>query len=231
MLAGKSVLVIGASGVLGAEFCAQLMVSGAIVSGTAKNAESSRNLRTDLAARLLVDLESPAGISALTNYLTSLPTPVDGIILVAGLVAFGSAGETPSAITTRLMQVNALGQIQLVQELLPKLQESASAGRAPFVVSISGVISEKPMAGLAAYSASKTALHGYYTAASKEFKKLGIAWVDARPGHTETGLAGRAIFGTAPNFGAGLVPEHVVSRILQGIANAEADLPSAAFQQ
>jgi cyclic-di-GMP-binding biofilm dispersal mediator protein len=85
------------------------------------------------------------------------------------------------------------------------------------------------MAGLAAYSASKTALLGYYSAAAKEFKKLGINWVDARPGHTETGLAGRAIYGTAPNFGTGLAPAQVVNRILSGIQNAESDLPSVSF--
>ena len=228
---GKKILVIGANGVLGAAFCDQLMSQGAYVLGTASSAETSSRLRSDLSARLLLNLELPSSISALATYLLTLPESIDGIILASGLVAFGSVGETPSAVTNRLMQVNTLGQIQLVQELLPKLQESASAGRSPFVISISGVISEKPMAGLSAYSASKTALHGFYTAASKEFKKLGITWIDARPGHTYTGLAGRAIFGTAPNFGTGLVPNQVVNRILRGIANSEADLPSASFQQ
>lgn len=229
MFSGKSVLVVGASGVFGSEFSSQLMAAGAIVAGTAKNAESSQRLRADLTARLLVDLELPSSISALTSYLNSLPTPIDGVILASGLVAFGSAFETPSEITNRLMQVNALGQIQLIRELLPKLQESAEAGRSPFVLSLSGVISEKPMAGLASYSASKTALYGYSLAAAKEFRKLGISWVDARPGHTETGLAGRAIYGSAPNFGKGLEPEVVVERILRGIQNSETDFPSSSF--
>lgn len=229
MFSGKSVLVVGASGVFGSEFSSQLMAAGAIVAGTAKNAESSQRLRADLTARLLVDLELPSSISALTNYLNSLPTPIDGVILASGLVAFGSVFDTPSEITNRLMQVNALGQIQLIRELLPKLQESAEAGRSPFVLSLSGVISEKPMAGLASYTASKTALHGYSLAAAKEFRKLEISWVDARPGHTETGLAGRAIYGSAPNFGKGLAPEVVVERILRGIQNSETDFPSSSF--
>jgi NAD(P)-dependent dehydrogenase (short-subunit alcohol dehydrogenase family) len=230
MFAGKTILVVGGNGALGAEFCDQLSHLGANVLGTARNAETSARLKSDLGARLLLDLESPVSITALTNYLLALPTHIDGIILASGLVAFGSVNETPISVTSRLMQVNALGQMQLVQELLPKLQESASAGKSPFVISISGVISEKPMAGLASYSASKTALHGYVLAASKEFKKLGITWLDARPGHTETGLAGRAIFGTAPNFGAGLSSAFVVRRILDGIANSETDIPSTAFQ-
>ncbi|MFM2384841.1 MAG: hypothetical protein RL166_715 [Actinomycetota bacterium] len=229
MFSGKKVLVIGASGVLGNELCSQLMAAGAHILGTAKSAESADRLRADLFARLLVDLESPASITALTDYLLASPDSIDGVVLASGLVAFGSVGETPIEVTNRLMQVNMLGQVQLLRALLPKLQASAVMGNNPFVVSISGVISEKPMAGLAAYSASKTALHGYYSAASKEFKKHGVNWIDARPGHTETGLAGRAIFGTAPNFGAGLEPAHVVNRILAGIQNSESDLPSASF--
>jgi cyclic-di-GMP-binding biofilm dispersal mediator protein len=229
MFSGKNVLVIGASGVLGHEFCAQLMSAGANVLGTASSAESAGRLRADLFARLLVDLESTDSIKALSDYLLGMSNTIDGIVLASGLVSFGSVSETPAEVTSKLMQVNMLGQVQLVNALLPKLQASAILGNNPFVVSISGVISEKPMAGLAAYSASKTALHGYYIAASKEFKKLGVNWIDARPGHTETGLAGRAIFGTAPNFGTGLAPAHVVNRILSGIQNSESDLPSTSF--
>jgi cyclic-di-GMP-binding biofilm dispersal mediator protein len=85
------------------------------------------------------------------------------------------------------------------------------------------------MQGLASYSASKTALHGFATAAAKEFRKLGIAWVDARPGHTESGLAGRAIFGTAPNFGVGKNVPDVIARMLYGLTVGEKDLPSTVF--
>jgi cyclic-di-GMP-binding biofilm dispersal mediator protein len=85
------------------------------------------------------------------------------------------------------------------------------------------------MPGLAAYSASKTALQGFAQAAAKELRKSRIRWMDARPGHTDSGLAGRAIFGTAPNFGEGMTVEHVTSRIIQGILGDERDLPSSAF--
>ena len=85
------------------------------------------------------------------------------------------------------------------------------------------------MAGLAAYSASKTALLGFAQAAAKELRKAGISWIDARPGHTESGLAARAIYGTAPNFGVGKEVSTVVERMVSGILNAEKDLPSTSF--
>jgi cyclic-di-GMP-binding biofilm dispersal mediator protein len=116
-----------------------------------------------------------------------------------------------------------------VARLLPKLSASAAVGNEPFVLSISGVVAENPLSGLAAYSASKTALHGFALAASKELRKAGIQWVDARPGHTESGLAGRAIFGVAPNFGVGMPVAQVVARMIAGLESLEKDLPSSAF--
>jgi cyclic-di-GMP-binding biofilm dispersal mediator protein len=228
-LAGSTVLVVGANGAFGAEFCNQLMSAGAHVVGTARSSDSSIRLRADLQQRLLLDLENQESINTLATYLNSLPQQLDGIILASGLVAFGQIAETPQAIQRKLFEVNALGQINLVSQLIPKLKSSVDSGGAPFVVSISGVIAENPMASLAAYSASKTALLGYANAAGKELKKFGIRWLDARPGHTESGLATRAVFGQAPNFGTGFEVSHVVSRIIRGITEDEKDLPSSSF--
>jgi cyclic-di-GMP-binding biofilm dispersal mediator protein len=228
-LSGKRVLVVGATGSFGAEFCNQLMSAGALVIGTATGAESSILLGTNLQQRLLLDLRSQESIQTLAQYLLQIPEQLDGIVIAAGLVAFGAISETPVEVQNQLSQVNATGPINLVSQLIPKLATTAAAGGNPFVVSISGVIAESPMAGLAAYSSSKTALHGFAIAATKELKKLGIRWLDARPGHTESGLASRAIFGLAPNFGVGMDVSHVVSRIVRGITDDEKDLPSTSF--
>jgi cyclic-di-GMP-binding biofilm dispersal mediator protein len=226
---GQTILVIGANGAFGSEICQQLTAAGARVIGTASSAQSSIRLRADLAQRLLLDLENQDSIDTLATYLNSSDEPIDGIVIASGLVAFGAIAETPIEVLNRLTQVNALGPISLVSKLISKLKQSTDSGKQPFVVSISGVIAETPMPGLAAYSSSKTALHGYSIAASKELKKMGIRWLDARPGHTDSGLAGRAIFGTAPNFGTGMQVSHVVSRIVQAIKSDEKDLPSTSF--
>lgn len=218
---GKKILVVGANGAFGVEFCNQLMARGASIFGTARSAESSVRLRADLEQRLLLDLESSASIQQLANYLQHL----DGIVIASGIVAFGSIESTPPSVFDSLMRVNALGPIELISALLPKLK----SGNEPFVVTISGVISEQPMAGLSAYSASKTALAGFTFAAAKELRKDGIHVLDARPGHTESGLVSRAIFGTAPNFGVGKAVPNVVSSILDAVESDERDLPSSAF--
>ena len=213
-LENKTILVIGANGGLGRHFVQQLGESGAVVI----SASSSD-----------VNLENAESIERFAKHVLTNHGSVDGVVLASGLVAFGSIAETPAEVRERLMRVNFLGQVDLVSALLPALTSSAESGNAPFVLSISGVIAESPMAGLAAYSASKTALLGYAQAAARELRRASIRWIDARPGHTETGLATRAIFGQAPGFGAGLEPAAVVARMIEAIKNDEKDLPSGSF--
>jgi cyclic-di-GMP-binding biofilm dispersal mediator protein len=229
-LQGKTIVVIGANGAFGSELCVQLKASGAKVIGTARNPESSVRLAADLEQRLILDLTGSSSIENFATYLNSSAPQIDGLIFAAGLVAFGSITDTPAQVVQTMMQVNAQGQIDLASRLVPKLELSAAAGHSPFILSISGVISESPMAKLAAYSASKTAIHGYSVAAGRELQKLGIRWLDARPGHTESGLASRAIFGVAPNFGLGASVQAVVARMILGVTQAEADLPSSSFK-
>ena len=53
--------------------------------------------------------------------------------------------------------------------------------------------------------------------------------IDARPPHTETGLADRAIEGQAPRMPEGLPPETVAKVIAEAIDGDVTDLPSRAF--
>ena len=229
-LMGKRILVVGATGAIGSAISNLLLSNGAQVFGTASSQGSSARLRADLPLRLLLDLEKPDSIEAVASYLKTQVAALDGLVLASGLVAFGNLEDTPRAVTERLTTVNFTGQVELVRAVLPLLKQSASQNLSPFVVSFSGVIAEMPMAGLASYSASKTALHGFATAAAKELRKQGITWLDARPGHTETGLATRAIYGVAPSFGPGLATETVANRVLSAILNDEKDLPSSSFK-
>ena len=228
-LRDRTILVIGASGAFGNAFTSQLTESGASVIGTASSEASAQRLPSQLVAKYMLNLNEPDSIESFTAAITASGIQLDGIVLAAGQVAFGSAAETPVDVTESLMRVNFLGQVSVVKALLAKLEESSAANRSPFVVSLSGVIAETPMAGMTSYSASKTAMHGYATAATRELRRAGIRWIDARPGHTESGLASRAIFGQAPAFGAGLKTEDVVARIVRAIEEDEKDLPSTSF--
>lgn len=227
-LSGKRILVVGASGVLGGELVRQLRAQGAEVLGTASSNESAAKIPNSAEVRLLLDLTQPESITTLTDYLNAA-SEVDGIINAAGVVAFGPAAELETETLAKLMQINAQGPIQLLTQLHQTLKKSAEAGREPFVVNITGVVAETPLPNLAAYSGSKTAIHGFLAGLSREWRRDGIRVLSACPGHTETGLASRALQGTAPSFPQGFSTEHVVKRIIDAVLNDEKELPATAF--
>jgi cyclic-di-GMP-binding biofilm dispersal mediator protein len=82
---------------------------------------------------------------------------------------------------------------------------------------------------MAAYSASKAALTAFDAAAGRELRRAGVRVIDARPPHTETGLAERPAAGQPPKLPTGLDPDAVAARIVAAIVDNERDLPSSAF--
>jgi cyclic-di-GMP-binding biofilm dispersal mediator protein len=90
-------------------------------------------------------------------------------------------------------------------------------------------VSEQAFAGMAAYVASKTAHAAWLRALSLELRRSKVRVLDAHPGHTETGLSSRAVFGVAPNFPAGMTAEHVTQVIVASILADETALPSDRF--
>jgi short-subunit dehydrogenase len=227
-LSDKRILVIGGSGVLGAELVRQLRAKGATVLASATSNETAAKIPHGAEVRLICDFKSTESIQTLSDYLNAA-TQFDGIINAAGVVAFGPAAELTIETLNTLMAVNASGPIQLISSLHPVLKTSAEAGREPFVLNVTGVVAEQPMQGLAAYSASKTAIDGFFNAITREWRRDGIKVISTYPGHTETGLASRAIEGTAPNFPQGMTPEHVVERLIVAIENSEAAVPASSF--
>ena len=97
------------------------------------------------------------------------------------------------------------------------------------IVNISGVIAEQNLPGMAAYGASKAAVASFDEALAREARRAKVRVIDARPPHTETGLADRAIEGQAPRMPEGLPPETVAKVIAEAIDGDVTDLPSRAF--
>ncbi len=224
-LTNATVLVIGAAGGIGQSLCAALTNAGATVIGTTKDTGKLSSLAATTSSQRVLDLADVDSIAAFLDDIEADNVALTGIIVAAGVVGFGNAVDVPAAGFDRMMAINATGPIHVLSALSPIVGKSGDG----FIVTLSGMIAETPMAGLSAYSASKAALHAFSVAAGREFRRLGVRLIDARPGHTESGLATRALFGEAPNFGAGLTTDAVAARIVAAIVNDEKDLPSAAF--
>ncbi len=217
-LTGTTIVIIGATGVLGSCLAQQLADAGVHVAAIVRDSASLNP--AVVSAHAVADITDHA---ALRSAFASLG-PIDGVINAAGAVAFGTLAELDDETLTELFAINAIGPIVALRESAPQIKKGG------FFVNISGVVALQPMAGLAAYSASKAAAWSAMTSVARELRRQKIDVIDARPAHTETGLARRPLSGTAPNLPVGLDPNVVAARIIAGIVDGERDLPVEAFQ-
>lgn len=216
-LSGSHVVVVGASGVLGGRICAHLAMSGARVSAIVRD-----HTHLDGASVFQYALADVTNIEALKTALASV-APFDGLINATGVVAFGPLTDLANETLTQLFAVNTIAPIVMLRESANFINDGG------FFVNLSGVVATKPSSGLAAYSASKAAVWAAMSAAAREFRQRKIDIIDARPPHTETGLASRAIAGTAPSMPVGIQPDIVAARIIAALAAGERDLPVESF--
>ena len=227
-LRDRSIIVVGATGGLGAPIAGLLSDAGARLTLVSRSEERLATLNMP-GERVAVDMRKAGAAERVVSSAVEASGGVDGIVFAAGIVAFGSVADTPDDVLIDLFTTNTLAPIRLMRAALPALRESAGAGRGPFVVNISAVVAEQPMAGMAAYSAAKSALAAYDAAAARELRREGIRVIDARPPHTETGLATRPAFGSAPRLPEGLAAADVAERIVRAIVDDEKDLTSTSF--
>ena len=225
---GASILVVGATGGLGREISRLLADRGALVTLAARDEARLEALGIP-GSRVAGDVTRPGIPAHMVSSALSAHGKLDGVIYAAGAVAFGATTELSDEVLERLWQVNTRGWMSLLREATPALATSAQSGGSPFAVTLSGVVAESPTAGIAAYSAVKSALHAYGIAAGRELRRSGIRLMDARPGHTETELSKHPLAGVAPAFPQGLSPDAVATRLVEAIANDEKDLPSSSF--
>jgi len=220
--AGASVLITGATGGLGSALARELDRRGATLTLTARNPERLDALAVP-GARVAVDLRTPAACARAVDTAIAHAGRLDVVINAVGVVAFGTAAELSTDAMEELFLTNTFVPIMLAKAAADKIE----AGGA--IINISGVIAEQNLPGMAAYGASKAALRSFDEALARELRRAKVRVVDARPPHTETGLASRAIEGSAPNLPPGLHADHVAVTICDALEQGLTELPSSSF--
>lgn len=219
---GASVLLAGASGGLGRALAAELAARGAVLTMVARRQDGLDAVATP-GERVALDLRSPEACAAAVHAAVTHAGRLDVVINAAGVVAFGTVDELSIDTMEELFLTNTFLPIMLAKAALPLLQPGGA------IVNISGVIAETNLPGMAAYGASKAALRSFDQALAREARRRNLRVIDARPPHTETGLADHPVQGTAPRMPAGLAPAHVATVICDALERGDADLPSTAF--
>jgi cyclic-di-GMP-binding biofilm dispersal mediator protein len=218
----KSVLIAGATGGLGSAIAANLAARGATLTLVSRNEERLDAL--DVAGhRLALDLRDPDSGQAAIEAAIEHAGRLDIVVNAIGVVAFGPISDLSVDTIEELFMTNTFIPIHLAKAALGVLGEGG------VIVNISGVVAEQNLPDMAAYGASKAAVRSFDEALSREARRRRVRVIDARPPHTETGLAERAIEGQAPSMPVGLDPVAVAATICDAIAGDATDLPSAAF--
>lgn len=223
-LEGKRVLVLGGSGELGKRLAVECLDRGASVMLAARNAATLQARAAQLGpgvAFATFDLrhDDPGTIVAeAARRLGGL----DGVINAAGVVAFGPLESLTDEALDELVAADFTGPLRVMRAAIPLLDGG-------FLVNLTGMVAEQPVGGMAAYSAVKAGLSAATRALARELRKEGIQVLDARPPHTETGLATRPIEGTAPPLPEGLSPDRVAAQVIEALSAGRRELATSDF--
>lgn len=164
-LAGRRVLLTGASGLVGTQVLAQLLQEGAQVVALRRRHALDRPGVVEHA----VDFTDAASVRRLVETLTSEGARFDALIHAAG----GSESPTPAldsdeAELTDCMQLNFFAPVALTRALV-----RAGLLRGTVLYLGSGA-EDFQVAGSSSYVAAKRALHGWAASASGEFRRQGV---------------------------------------------------------
>lgn len=225
-LGSAHVLVLGATGGLGGPIARGLAAAGARVTLSGRDPGRLETLAAELGTSVVTtvtaDLTRPDGPASAVGAAAEA-APLTGVVNAAGVVAFGAVEQLDDDTLDEVLLLDLVAPIRLARAALEVLPEGG------FLVQVSAVVAEKPMPGMAAYSAAKAGLTAFDAALATELRRRRIRVLDVRPPHTETGLATRPVAGEAPRLPQGLAPESVADRLVRALTDDERDLPSSAF--
>jgi short-subunit dehydrogenase len=207
------IVVVGATGGLGAAICFELLDRGAIVLGASRHGPD-----------IVMDLRDSRAGDAVVRGALGTQGRLDGVVNAAGIVAFGDLGDTDDVTIEELFLTNAMGPLWLARRVMPTLAQSKG-----FFANVTGVVAEESLPGLVPYSASKAALSHALPGLRREARRQGVHIADLRPPLLETGMASRAIAGTPPKPGAALDPDAAAARIVDALEADETEVAAADF--
>lgn len=171
---GKNVLLIGATGGIGIKTARLLAGSGANLFIAARNKEKLQSLADEIKLgsekTFALDISRPEEVAALKEQFFSQYQSIDILVNAAGIGIIKSTDELSEADFLRSLNYNLYGPFLLVKAFLPKMKEVKKG----LIINIPGVLGKVPMAGAAAYSASKYGLVGMMQSIKEELKRTEI---------------------------------------------------------
>jgi NAD(P)-dependent dehydrogenase (short-subunit alcohol dehydrogenase family) len=188
LLAGKVVLVVGASAGIGAEAARQFAADGAKLMLVARTEAPLAELTAELekagheAAYTVGDVSDAADVARFVDATVERYGRLDGAFNNAAATQGGRLDRVSEVDFDKLMAVNVKGTWLCIREEV-RVMESQGSGSIVNVSSIGGL---RGSSGMGAYQASKHAVIGLTRTAAHDFGPLGIRVNVIAPGPTES---------------------------------------------
>ncbi len=185
-LKDKNLLIIAATGGIGSYTAKLLAGSGAKLFLTGRNAEKLAAIaaacNVPAERTFVLDISKPEAVNELKEkYFSQLPG-IDILINAAGIGIIKSMDTLTETDFLRSLNYNLYAPFLLVKAFLPSMKEAKKG----LIINIPGVLGKVPMAGAAAYSASKYGLVGMMQSIREELKRTDIRITNLFLGGTDS---------------------------------------------
>jgi short-subunit dehydrogenase len=171
---GKYVLLAGATGGIGAAAARLLAGSGAKLFITGRNSQKLEALASELklpSSQVYAgDISVTADMQQLKEKYVQVFSQIDVLINASGVGIIKPVEQLTDEDFLTSLQTNLFGSFLLVRAFLPMMKELKKG----LIINIPGVLGKVPMAGAAAYSASKYGLVGMMQSIREELKRTDI---------------------------------------------------------
>lgn len=182
----KNVLIVGATGGIGSETARLLKQSGANLFLTARDASKLSSLAAELNVpsdqTFKVDIRQYEEVSNAANQIHQKVPSIDILINATGVGIIKPMESLSTDDFMESLQVNLVGAFYLMKSFL----EPMKLKKTGLIINLPGVLGKTPMAGAAAYSASKYGLNGMMKSIREELKRTDIRITNIFLGGTDT---------------------------------------------
>jgi NADP-dependent 3-hydroxy acid dehydrogenase YdfG len=220
-LAGKTVIVTGASSGIGASTARLLHAAGAYPVLAARRADRLAVLSKELDGALAVptDVTDPHQVRDLVAAVLDRHQRIDGLVNNAGASLHGPLEHVELTEFSQVLQLNVVGLLAMTQAVLPAMRQQGF-GR---IVNISSGTTRRVAVGLGAYASTKVAVNMLSGVLRQELADDGIAVSLLLPSITATEFGdGMFTLGTSPRSGMVVhSPDYVASMVLRLLRTGE----------
>jgi short-subunit dehydrogenase len=226
-LAGRTVLLTGATGGLGRAIAEALAGRGAKLILSGRKAEALEALAEELAGGDHRVLPCDLGVAGAAQQLATDAGDVDALVANAGLPGSGRLQAMTSEQLVKALRVNLESPMLLAQALEPAMIAKGS-GHMVFVSSLSGK-SATPLSSV--YNATKFGLRGFALGLRADLDRLGIGVSLVSPGTIrEAGMYADSGADPIPGLGTSS-PKQVADAVIKAIERNKVEVTVAPIQQ